>query len=508
MNIAFRVDASYQIGTGHVMRCLTLAEWLRKLGCHVLFICRDLAGNLNALIEDEKGFDISTSRAEGTDIEETRNILQNSCPAEGWDWLIIDHYQWDASQESQVRPLVKHILVIDDLANRVHDCDVLLDQNYFPQPENRYEKNVPISCDLLLGPYYALLRPEFAELRKKVRPKPRQIQKLLVSFGGSDPTGETLKVLDALSVMDTSDLSIHIILGASNPAAEQVEKKAARISGVKCYRQVDDMAQRMVDADLFIGAGGTTTWERMAVGLPAVVIAVADNQMPMSIVLADGGYQVFLGASIDVTVEHLRQTLSVLIQHPGLCRKMGQTGMQLVDGLGCQRVAQRLMEEPITLRLATIADAEPIFEWRNHEETRRYSLQSDLISWEAHQQWFYNSLANPHRILLIGEQNGRPVGVLRYDCLEPTAGEQLQCKVSVYRTPGINTPGIGTALLKAGSCWLQEQRPEITRIQADILPDNIASQRAFEKAGYVLHHQVYEYPLRLGILQNSGKQVK
>jgi RimJ/RimL family protein N-acetyltransferase len=259
------------------------------------------------------------------------------------------------------------------------------------------------------------------------------------------------------------------------------------------------MAERMRRADLFIGAGGSTTWERMALGLPGIVIAVADNQIAISEALAQDGYQVYLGASHQVSVDSIRDALAVMMCQPGLCRHMGERSLSLSDGLGCRRVAEHLLQAPVTLRRATLNDSEAVFAWRNHPDTRRFIFQPDPIAWEVHDRWFRESLENSNRYVLIGERDGEPVGVLRYD-VDP-ASEPVTAVVSVYRVPGTDSPGVGTALLEVGTRWLQTHVPQVQRIEAAILPGNIASVKAFEKAGYRLHHAVYEKALDQKLLQ-------
>lgn len=476
------------------MRCLALAEALQERDCECVFICMELPGNLNAHIK-QKGFTVFVLKPELDDVSQTLETLSHQAPNGGWSWLIIDHYGWDATQESQTKNRAQKIMVIDDLADRLHDCNLLLDQNYFCNPEARYQGKVLSDCKFLLGPRYALLRSEFYKVREQKTIRQSGIRKLLVSFGGGDPTNETIKVLEALKQIDLTHMSVDIILGASHPDVEPVQAKASHLPNVSCYRQVANMAERMAAADLFIGAGGTTTWERMTIGLPGIVIAVADNQIELSTVLADEGYQVFLGSSETVNVEAIQQTLSVLMRQPGLCRQMAEQGQKLTDGLGYQRVADILLDMPLTLRLAVMEDSLSLFQWRNHDEVRRFSHQSSPIPWASHQDWFELSLRNPDRYILIGEKNGVPVGVLRFDLQSNSGSARTDWIVSIYRVPNVSDKGLGSKLLDAGSYWLMKREPEAESIVAEILQENIASRKAFEKAGYVLHHSVYEKKL-------------
>ena len=210
MKIAFRTDASIQIGSGHVMRCLTLADALRERGAQCNFICREHAGNMNDLI-----------RARGYAVEvlplNNSNASAHESPAhEGWlgaewqddaeqtrraladitvDWLIVDHYALDICWEHQMRGICRRLMVIDDLADRTHDCDLLLDQNYSDNA-GRYGTLVPDSTRIRIVPRYALLQPEYQRSQVE-RSEAQAISRVLVFFGGSDPDDMTRMTLEA-----------------------------------------------------------------------------------------------------------------------------------------------------------------------------------------------------------------------------------------------------------------------------------------------------------------------
>jgi len=359
LRIAIRTDASKCIGTGHVMRCLSLAETLSQQGAKVLFISRDLPGNLNAFI-NKKGFDLCrlpVSEIQDLnldwnrhatwlgvpwrqDAEETLGYLQN------WgkvDLLVIDHYALEAGWEVMLRPVVNRILVIDDLADRPHDCDFLLDQNFFCGFEKRYEKLVPVHCQKLLGPRYALLRPDFREVRATRRLRTGDVKKILVFFGSTDPTDETTKALEAIRLLDRADISVDVVVGIGNQKKETIQRRCKALPQTHFYCQVDNMAELLADADLSLGAGGSTTWERFAVGTPSLLIAVAHNQEEHSQDLGSKGLVVYLGRSDQVDRKTILKQLERMLLSPSRLLAMESAGLKLVDGLGTKRVTGFLL---------------------------------------------------------------------------------------------------------------------------------------------------------------------
>lgn len=325
MNTVIRVDSSERIGSGHLMRCLTLAGHMRREGKTVHFICRDLVGNLSRLVTAQgfalhllpphehdaalTDYAVWLTVPQEVDAQESAEIIRELQPVER---LVIDHYALDAAWERRMRPLVQEIFVIDDLANRPHDCDILLDQNFYRDMERRYDGLVPETCKLLLGPKHALLRREFYEVREKMRPRTGEIRRILVFYGGSDPTGETEKAIRALLMLDRSDIEADVIVGAGNARRGEIEELCAAHDFLHYHCQVDNMAEFMARADLCLGAGGTTTWERCFLGLPAIVTAVAENQFRICRDCAERGLIRYLGAWTDVAAEDVLQALREL----------------------------------------------------------------------------------------------------------------------------------------------------------------------------------------------------
>ena len=287
------------IGTGHLMRCLTLASALREEGATCIFICRAHSTSLNDLVR-KQGFTLHelpqaieplTSDCLGVaklqDAEETKNVIQGLPDVP--DWLIVDHYGIDKEWEQQLRPFVKRIFVIDDLANRHHDCDVLLDQNYTHQ-WNRYEGLVPKHCRLFLGPGYALLRPEFISARQKLEQQgwpPFDPRKVFVFFGGTDPqnyTGRALKILRKIG-----DFAPEVVIGSGNIHRAKIEQEMQYFPEGHLHVQTNQMAEIMLRCSWYLGSGGSITWERMCLGLTGIVVPTADNQISLVDALVQDG---------------------------------------------------------------------------------------------------------------------------------------------------------------------------------------------------------------------------
>jgi UDP-2,4-diacetamido-2,4,6-trideoxy-beta-L-altropyranose hydrolase len=326
MHIVFRADASLQIGTGHVMRCLTLAEALRDQDAQCSFICREHPGNLIDLIR-QRGFLVHALRCDQD------WIVQESTPSHiGWlgadwqtdakeskigagekaiDWLIVDHYALDSRWELAMRSHCRYILAIDDLADRTHDCDLLLDQNLGRKVQD-YGGLLERNTTTLIGPEYALLRPEFVALRSQSlvrRQNKPQLHRLLVTMGGVDNENATGQVLAALQVCNLpADLRVTVVMGSHAPWLEQVKVQAAQMPWkTEVLVGVNHMAQLMYASDLAIGAAGSTSWERCCLGLATIQIALARNQVAIAHALSDAG------AALTLQRKAITQTLPGLI---------------------------------------------------------------------------------------------------------------------------------------------------------------------------------------------------
>jgi UDP-2,4-diacetamido-2,4,6-trideoxy-beta-L-altropyranose hydrolase len=490
--IAIRCDASIQMGSGHVMRCLTLANDLREQGADITFVCREHPGHLFELIEssnhqlirllppvEEVGGYLAHAHWLGTTQEEDARQTAEALKALGHlDWLIIDHYALDVKWEMLMRPHAERIVVIDDLADRKHDCDVLLDQNLHQDMQERYDNFVPPDCKKLLGPKYALLRYEFKDARKNLRTRDGSVKRIFVFFGGSDPTNETGKTLRAIQQLSRTDIAIDVVVGATNPHQQDIASLCAALPETRLYWQVNNIAELMARADLAVGAGGGTMWERCCLGLPTIVMSVATNQQSGCEAVASAGGILYLGKAKSVGIELLEGALRVTLSSPGLVASMSGVGASLVDGQGGGRVAKRILKPSIMLRQAQLEDCEPIFNWRNAKETRKFSIGANPVALDEHVVWFRKALENPNCQILIGESDGEAVGVLRFD-------REVKCAViSVYLVPGNYGKGIGVQLIEQGTSWVEHNWPKVESIEATIMAGNAPSISAFSETGF------------------------
>lgn len=346
MNIVFRVDASSEIGTGHVMRCLTLADLLREKGAQVSFVCQEIEGHLCDYIESKNYscWRISCDNLKFVvqeDAEKTVRLLE--IKAKKVDLVICDHYQIDYLWVQLIRKVVPKIIVIDDLANRSHDCDVLLDQNYYEDFETRYDLLVPNDCVKLLGPQYLLLRKEFLHAVNHSKERNGTVQRILVFFGGSDPTNETEKCLLALQKLEMEhngillkDIHIDVVVGYANPKRFLIEEICQQMD-IHFYCQIDYIAELMAKADLSIGAGGVTMWERMVVGLPALTVIVADNQQETVEAASKFGAVWNLGWHENVKVANYADNIKECFEYPERLKSISEKGIELVGHKGTQQ---------------------------------------------------------------------------------------------------------------------------------------------------------------------------
>lgn len=359
--IVFRTDASIQIGTGHVMRCLTLADALRVRGAESLFICRPHMGHLLELIA-QRGHHVialpalpvtdSTPASDpahahwlGTDwardAEDTRTALAAEPMA---DWLVVDHYALDQRWERALRPTCRHLMVMDDLADRPHACDLLLDPS-LGRTSADYAVLLPESATLLLGPQHALLRPEFAELRAEslARRTNPQLRHLLITMGGVDKDNATGRLLDALDACPLPpDLRITVVMGPHAPWLEHVQERAGRMHRpTHILVGVRDMARLMTDADLAIGAAGGTSWERCCLGLPSIMLVLAENQYSVATPLQNAGAAIAAQGPTEVVTflqDHLRAGTM-----PDILRSLSRAAERITDGEGVSRVVRRMV---------------------------------------------------------------------------------------------------------------------------------------------------------------------
>jgi UDP-2,4-diacetamido-2,4,6-trideoxy-beta-L-altropyranose hydrolase len=359
INIAFRTDASIQIGTGHVMRCLSLADALSERGARCTFICRPHIGNLidevvkrghytkilPKLPTRKRSANLSNSYHDWlgidwhVDAEQTSMIIGS----ESFDWLIVDHYGLDQKWEQKLKVHYRNLLVIDDLADRYHDCNILLDQN-LGREQKDYIEFLGSNSIKYIGPKYALLRPEFAQLReeslaRRVNP---QFKRLLISLGGVDKDNATGKVLQVLTKCKLPiDLKITIVMGSHAPYIDEVKVQSKLIKrNIEVLVDVKNMAQLMVESDVCIGAAGSTSWERCCLGLPSILLVLAPNQLFSATALSKvNAIRVIdindLANSLPIQIQELSETQNL--------KELVKSSKKITKGLGTNLIVDKLL---------------------------------------------------------------------------------------------------------------------------------------------------------------------
>jgi UDP-2,4-diacetamido-2,4,6-trideoxy-beta-L-altropyranose hydrolase len=350
------------MGHGHVMRCLTLAGALRERGVQAKFVCKQHVGNLCGLIE-ERGFAVArlpvtetvssvltTSHASwlGSSVIEDAELTRAAIEQAGIRprWLIVDHYALDHHWETILRPAVDQLMVIDDLADRLHVCDVLLDQNFFLNLQQRYSGKAPLECTMLLGPQFALLQPVYAEFHAQAAPK-SSVHRIFMFFGSVDTENLTGRAISAFQRLERSDIQLDVVVINGSASYEAIQKQVSGHSNICLHSSLPSLAPLMHKADIAIGAGGATTWERLCLGLPSVVISLAENQEEVSVDLATEGLIRYLGDKRKVSEDDIYQAMVMLVDSPSLSVWSVKCS-NLCDGKGAFRVADYLQAAFIT----------------------------------------------------------------------------------------------------------------------------------------------------------------
>ncbi len=365
LNIAFRVDASVEIGIGHLMRCLTLADELKNKGAYTRFISRHLPDYLYQLLVRSKHdvslltleeecdtetllpkLELSHAKWLGTsqvfDAKESSNALKDKM----WDWIVVDHYAIDQHWENLMRDYTNKVMVIDDLADRQHDCDLLLDQTLGRTSEN-YNLLTPKECSLFIGPNYSLLRGEFSKKRAYSIKRRSELlcKNILITMGGTDKNDAISIILNEIKKTTLAqDSCLTIILGSQSPALKKVKKLAATMPwNTKVLVDVNNMAELMSESDLCIGAAGSTSWERCCLGLPSLLVILEDNQNDISNALELAGASINLGRlSNPLFRDNLRENINKICTHKSLLKSMIKESSLITIGTGTLTIAEAM----------------------------------------------------------------------------------------------------------------------------------------------------------------------
>lgn len=482
--IVVRTDASPTIGSGHAMRCLTLADDLVRRGARCIFVAVEMtsvmhqaiigAGHRIAMIDAGEG---SLSAGQQAQAEATAAISARA----GATHLIVDHYHLDRVFAAHPGLANLRTLVIDDLADRPLACDLLVDQTV-GRNAAAYRDVAP-GAMVLVGGQYALLRPQFMAQRPKAlqrRMQPRTAERLLISLGSTDLDGITARVLEAVRASDYKG-AVDVVLGRQAPSRAAAEAIAAIDPRFVLHTDTNDMAALMVVADLAIGAAGTTTWERCALGLPTLTLVLADNQrlVAREIVKAK--------AAVLTKVDRLTTDMAMAADANALAA-MSAAAFALVDGLGAPRVANAFLvpstaidrTASVSLRSATMADSEHLWLWRNDPVAREWSRSRAPILRADHERWIAAALASDSRRIWIAERDGHAVAGTRID-RNIDGGV-----ISIMVAPDARGTGVGVQALAATcACWNEDACGGInTQLRAIIHDDNSASIRIFHHCGF------------------------
>lgn len=498
MKLVFRADASLDIGTGHVMRCLALAQALRATGADCHFVCRAFPGNLIARIGD-LGFGVvplpaaqspdESNRQEAeslpahaawlggnwrADAGETTVALQSLRP----DWLVVDHYALDRAWEREVRPLCNNLMVIDDLVDRQHDCDLLLDQT-LGRVGGDYEGLVPRNSVVLAGTRYALLRPEFLALRGHSlrRRASGALREILVGMGGVDQMNATGRVLQALQqCILPQDCHVTVLMGPQAPWLDEVRKQAIAMPW-PCEVKVDasNVAALVADCDLGIGAAGGSAWERCVLGVPSLLVVTAGNQRDVARALEQAGASRLLG-----DIESIATALPRVMAEIGseALAGMSRAAGRICDGMGASRVAGVLCNWGVEVRGMREDDLENVLRWRNHPDTRRRMYDSHEISPSEHREWYARAMRDQHRHLLIAEQTGVPLGFVQFT----ETGNDGVADWGFYAVPGAPR-GSGN---KLGTAALDHafRKLGFRKVRGEVIASNEPSAAFHRKLGF------------------------
>ena len=495
MKVVFRVDASDAIASGHVTRCLTLAAALRRRGAECVFISRQVSGNLLSRVV-AAGFEQRVLpgqhelHAVSDTTEESRESLiddaMNTIKALGCErprWMVVDHYAIDSEWERLVQPHVDEILVIDDLANRPHQCDVLLDQNFSLLGEQRYADLVRHDTRLLCGPRYALLQPEFAQYRATLDRQRSSALRAFVSFGGSDLDNLTGLTLEAFLAPELAGIALDVAIGRNNPHRDALKESIARRPGARAHIAPDTLAPLMARADFAVGAGGSTTWERFCLDLPSVVVALAQNQVQTCESLDATSRIEYAGYWSDLTASDLSTAAIRVVT--GLKRAEARSPEPLVDGLGADRVAEVMtptQSSALVMRPATLADIDSYYWWVNDAEVRRQSLSTAPVSWVEHERWFARKIAADDALMLVLTANDLPIGQVRFDIGVGVAAMDMSLDIIAR--------GRGLAETLARKALEHLSQHTLIPVSAAVRTGNYASAATLTAVGFKLDHPV------------------
>lgn len=456
MRVVIHADASPAIGTGHVTRCLALAAELRREGAEVVLASVQMIDSLAA-------------RAAAIGVSTMHRGAAPRDPA----WVVVDGYEFDATARSALAEPSVPRLVIDDLGGDLRETAMVVNQNLYATPTGPSRPDP--TAELLAGPSYALLGPEFSSATR-ARAQPPVANRILVTMGGADPGNATAAVIDSLAILPARP-QVRVVIGSSHPSAADVELMARDI-GFEAVRDASSLAPHLAWADMVVTACGTSVLEVARFGRPMIGVVLADNQERVAAAVRHEGLGVIAGRHPGLDEKKLAHDIGAMRADRAGRVHAAAHGPRIVDGRGAARVARAMRTGPLHLRRATRDDAALLLAWRMDPVARRASFDTDRIDPGAHAAWLDEQLRSPASRLWIGLLDNLPVGVVRFSLAGSSA------TISVTLAADRRAAGIGSRLVSLGCRQLAAEG--VQTIDAWIRRGNEASEAAFRRAGFQL----------------------
>jgi UDP-2,4-diacetamido-2,4,6-trideoxy-beta-L-altropyranose hydrolase len=486
-SLVIRADSTTKIGIGHIMRCIALGQAWQDYGGKVTFISHCESDAVRQRIIDE-GFNFTTienSHPDPSDLGHTLKILKQLTTQNSQlkTWVILDGYHFTPDYQKSIRDAGIYLLVIDDMNHLPHyHADIILNQNiHAPDLKYRCDEDTTV----LLGNRYVLLRREFLKYRDFKRHTPDKARNVLVTLGGSDPDNVTMKTIQALNLMGDKDIEVRIVVGPANRNMEKLQKEVTLSSFTfHLLHDVGNMPDLMTWADIAVSAGGSTCWELAFVGLPSIILVLAENQLSVAEYLMNNKSVVNLGRITENSEEHISHACKSLIRDNIFRKYLSEQSRILISGQGPSLVIETIKRRSLTLREITDLDRELIWHWTNDEETRKASYSQASISWDEHIRWFDSvHRQKNHRFYIANNGSTKPVGQIRF------AIDGKDAIVSFSVAPESRRRGYGKdILIRAANKLFNETN--IEQITAYVKSENEASLMAFQKAGFRKEEEV------------------
>lgn len=482
MTYAFRVDSSTRIGTGHLVRCLTLAKELRSRGEGSIFLCQHLDGNVISQVLDADfevlRMDINSSDHNVAELQDATEFLR-LIRALSITSVIVDHYDLSLAWEEMVGQQVDQVMVIDDFVHRQHHCDLLLNQNLVPPNDHSFSISQHGAKRTLIGPKYALLQQEYALLRSIRSLQDSAVERISVFMGGSDPDNITELVVHALLDMGLKDIAIDVVVGSTNPHRTKLQATFEDHPSINFHSKLSSLAPLLNSSNLAIGAGGTTNWERMCLGVPSVVVDIAENQREICVELARVGLIEYIGSAFSIEPVNIQNAVEKLCSDQSLRRQFSCKGQVTVDGFGANRVVETLLpsdQSSLSLRNGQLGDITLYFNWVNDSTVRQNSINSEPITWLEHQAWFLSRINNPDCRMFVICAGDLPIGQVRLD----KSGETWTIDYSLDEF----VRGRGWGKLVVGLALAEFRKSTTAKVVANVKSSNSASRRIFQELNF------------------------